>query len=52
MEAAAPQTIRPPPCKPYTAETTIAGEMRPVRGIACPEPDGTWRIVTERASLD
>jgi hypothetical protein len=52
VEAAAPQTIRPPPCKPYTAETTLAGETRPVRGIACPEPDGTWRIVTERASLD
>jgi hypothetical protein len=56
VQAAAPQGIEPrrepPPCKPYTAETTLAGEARSVRGIACPDPNGGWRILTERASLD
>lgn len=42
----------PPSCKPYTAQTTLAGDRLPVRGIACPEPDGGWRIVTERAERD
>jgi hypothetical protein len=45
-------TREPPPCKPYTADTTLAGEHRPVRGIACPDPNGGWRIITERAALD
>lgn len=48
----AERRAEPPPCKPYTAQTTLTGERLPVRGIACPEPDGGWRIVTERASLD
>jgi len=56
VQAAAPHGIEPrrepPPCKPYTAETTLAGEARSVRGIACPDPNGGWRILTERASLD
>jgi hypothetical protein len=56
VPAAAPRSIEatrePPPCKPYTAETTLAGENRPVRGIACPDPAGGWRIITERAALD
>jgi hypothetical protein len=56
VPAAAPRALeatrQPPPCKPYTAETTLAGEARPVRGIACPDPNGGWRIITERAALD
>jgi hypothetical protein len=42
----------PPSCRPYTAHTTLAGDRVPVRGIACPEPDGGWRIVTERVERD
>jgi hypothetical protein len=37
-----------PSCKPYTAATTLAGDGYAVRGIACFDANGTWRIVTER----
>jgi surface antigen len=54
--AAAPRAIAraagPPPCRRYTAATTLQGDAGPVRGIACPGPNGTWHIITERASLD
>lgn len=59
VATAGPRTVEiaerrpePPACKPYTAQTSLAGDRLPVRGIACPEPGGGWRIVTERAERD
>jgi hypothetical protein len=35
-------------CRPYVADTTITGSARPVSGLACRQPDGRWKLVTER----
>jgi hypothetical protein len=34
-------------CRPYTAETPLAGRGVAVQGIACRDADGTWRLVSE-----
>jgi hypothetical protein len=34
-------------CRPYTAETPIAGRGLAVQGIACRDADGAWRLVSE-----
>jgi surface antigen len=34
-------------CREYTAEAMIAGEVQPVFGTACLQPDGSWRIVSQ-----
>jgi len=33
------------PCREYTTEAWIDGELEVVRGTACRQPDGTWRAV-------
>jgi surface antigen len=33
-------------CREYTHEIAIDGRMRVVRGTACRQPDGVWRIVS------
>jgi hypothetical protein len=35
-------------CRPYTAESTIMGQPRVVSGLACRQPDGRWKLVTEQ----
>jgi hypothetical protein len=35
-------------CRPYTAETSIMGQPRVVSGVACRQPDGRWKLVTEQ----
>jgi hypothetical protein len=37
-----------PECRPYVADTTITGAAKPVSGLACRQPDGRWKLVTER----
>lgn len=51
--APADETAPKPPaptearCRPYAANSSLAGEQRRVQGIACAEPSGGWRIITE-----
>jgi len=35
-------------CRDYTQTVTIDGRAETVRGTACREPDGTWRVVNSR----
>jgi len=35
-------------CRDYTQTVTIDGRAETVRGTACREPDGTWRVVNTR----
>jgi surface antigen len=32
-------------CREYTHNVWIGGRLRVVKGTACREPDGVWRIV-------
>ena len=34
-------------CRPYTANSTLAGNGIAVQGIACRDGDGQWRLVSE-----
>jgi hypothetical protein len=48
--AAAAQAAAPPAqreCRPYTADTPLAGRGVAVQGIACRDADGAWRLVSE-----
>ena len=33
------------PCRDYTMEAEIDGQLEQVQGTACRQPDGTWKIV-------
>lgn len=49
----APATAAPPPppgasvgpCRRFESTVIVDGQARVARGLACPQPDGTWRIV-------
>jgi hypothetical protein len=50
VAAASPGTPAAPAgreCRPYTAETPLAGRGVAVQGIACRDADGAWRLVSE-----
>lgn len=32
------------PCREYTIDAVIDGQQERVRGTACRQPDGTWRV--------
>ena len=34
-------------CREYTAEATIGDEVQQIVGLACMQPDGTWRVVSQ-----
>lgn len=34
-------------CRIYHAVTTVMGQQRPVKGLACRRADGTWQVVTQ-----
>jgi hypothetical protein len=34
-------------CREYTTDITIDGQPRPAHGVACLQPDGTWRITQD-----
>lgn len=34
-----------PTCRPYTQTITVDGRSETAEGVACRNPDGTWRIV-------
>jgi surface antigen len=34
-----------PDCRDYTAQAMVDGKAQPIRGRACRQPDGSWRIV-------
>ncbi|HYM03923.1 MAG TPA: hypothetical protein VET85_13310, partial [Stellaceae bacterium] len=37
----------PTSCEPYTVEVFLNGKMRVAVGQACPQPDGSWRLVQD-----
>jgi hypothetical protein len=34
-------------CRPYTSMTSLMGQQRQVSGIACRQPDGRWKLMSE-----
>jgi hypothetical protein len=38
------QSEVPPECRAYATSVIIAGQQTPATGLACPQPDGSWRI--------
>jgi hypothetical protein len=40
-----------PNCRPFTAPVIIDGETRQATGLACQQPDGSWRITQEMPEL-
>ncbi len=33
------------PCREFESTVIVDGQQRIARGLACPQPDGSWRIV-------
>jgi hypothetical protein len=45
----APQPLAGQPnCREYTTNVEVAGQPQQGYGVACQQPDGTWRIVSSR----
>ncbi|MGQ0675770.1 MAG: hypothetical protein ACT4N4_06755 [Rhodospirillales bacterium] len=49
-QAVMPGVAQPPAavqleCRNFTNRVTIEGERRELKGTACKQPDGTWRVV-------
>jgi hypothetical protein len=36
---------RSPACRQFESRMIVNGQQKLAKGIACPQPDGTWRIV-------
>jgi hypothetical protein len=34
-------------CREFDADVTIEGQRQPMRGTACRQPDGRWRVVSQ-----
>jgi len=43
--AASAAPVAGPQCREYQSTTMINGQPQQIVGTACPQPDGTWRIV-------
>lgn len=40
-----PASAVPPGCREFHSTVTIGGRPQKAWGIACPQPDGTWKII-------
>ncbi|KJS37177.1 MAG: hypothetical protein VR70_12895 [Rhodospirillaceae bacterium BRH_c57] len=37
---------QPGDCRPFTKDVEVVGQAQTLRGTACMQPDGTWKIVS------
>lgn len=44
----APAAAAQPYCREFQTQTVVAGQVQPSYGTACQQPDGSWKIVSQK----
>lgn len=43
-----PVATAQPYCREYQTQTVVGGQVQPSYGTACQQPDGSWKIVSQK----